>query len=65
MADVQRVFMELKVGQALTIDGNTVITLESKSGQLARLKVEHRGAKVAYVGLERRNQPRPADPKAA
>jgi hypothetical protein len=61
----QRLFMELKVGQSLTIDENTVITLESKSGQLARLKVEHQGAKVAYAGPERRKSPRPADPKAA
>ena len=62
---VQRLFIDLKVGETLTIDSNTVITLEAKSGQLARLKVEHQGANLAYVGLERRKQSRPIDPKAA
>lgn len=59
MADAtQRLFIDLKVGHTLTIDGTTV-TLEQKSGQLARLKVEHTGAKVDYTGPERRKQPRP------
>lgn len=56
--------MELKVGEALTIDGATV-TLERKSGQQARLKIEHAGAKVAYSGPERRKSPRPEPAKAA
>lgn len=49
--------MELKVGQALTIDGTTV-TLEQKSGQRARLLIEHVDAKVEYTGPERRKLPR-------
>lgn len=64
MQDIQRLFVDLKPGGTLTIDG-TVITFEAKSGQLARLKVEHQGAKVAYAGPERRKAPRPAGPKAA
>lgn len=50
--------MELKVGESLTIDGTTV-TLEPKSGQRARLRIEHVDAKVEYTGPERRKQPRP------
>lgn len=65
MQDKQRLFVDLKMGGSLTIDGNTIITLEAKSGQLARLKVEHQGANVTYAGPERRKAPRPADPKAA
>lgn len=60
----QRLFMDVKVGGTLTIDGVTV-TLEQKSGQLARLKIEHVGAKVAYSGPERRKQPRAEPAKAA
>lgn len=60
----QRLFMDLKVGGTLTIDGTTV-TLEQKSGQLARLRIEHAGAKVEYTGPERRKHPRPEPAKAA
>lgn len=65
MADAtQRLFMDLKVGHSLTIDGTTV-TLEQKSGQLARLKIEHVGAKVVYTGPELRKLPRTDPAKAA
>lgn len=61
MTAMQRLFVDLKVGGTLTIDGATV-TLEQKSGQLARLRVEHVGAKVEYTGPERRKAPRPTPP---
>lgn len=59
---MNRLFIDLKVGETLTIDGTTV-KLEQKSGQLARLKIEHVNAKVEYTGPERRKMPRPESAK--
>jgi hypothetical protein len=43
-------FMDIKVGQSLEVDGGRmVITLEHKSGQLAKLKFEHEGANIRRV----------------
>lgn len=54
---VQRLIMDLKVGQSLTIDGGIVVTLEAKSGQLAKLRFEHRGADIRRTP-DRRSEPR-------
>lgn len=60
----QRLFKDMKVGGTLTIDGVTV-TLEQKSGQVARLRIEHAGAQVTYSGPERRKLTRDEPAKAA
>lgn len=47
-------FKDLKVGQSLSIDGGRiVVTLEQKSGQLAKLKFVHDGASIEALGPER------------
>jgi len=48
-------FMDVKVGQSLYIDGaRIVITLEDKSGRLAKLKIVHEGASVERTAPEER-----------
>lgn len=42
--------MDVKVNESVSIDsGKIVITLEQKSGQLARLKFVHEGADIKRV----------------
>lgn len=43
-------FMDVKVGESVSLDGGRVtITLEHKSGQLAKLRFEHDGANIRRV----------------
>jgi hypothetical protein len=38
--------MDLKVGESVCIDGGVTITLEKKSGQLAKLRFSHEGVDI-------------------
>lgn len=53
----QTLFMDLKVGESLTIDGGITVTLEQKSGQLAKLRFQHKGADIRRLP-DRRSAPR-------
>lgn len=41
--------MDVKVGESVSIDSGIVITLDAKSGQLARLRFVHEGADIKRV----------------
>lgn len=44
-------YKDLRVGKTLSLDGGRIrITLEAKSGQLAKLKIEHEGVLVEDAG---------------
>jgi hypothetical protein len=49
-------YMDLKVNGSIEV-GGVVITLEQKSGQRAKLRIEHEGVDIRRVP-DRRNEPR-------
>jgi hypothetical protein len=57
----KRLLMDLKVGQSLTIGEGVTITLEQKSGQLAKLCIQHNGVEVRRVP-DRRAEVREGSP---